>query len=208
MIIDKYSFIIRIDGKDLELRLNYRTLKNLYKLTNESPLRWLGEFLTGNDDIEALKYQCIQIIYSMLDGDVSLFTLNDIMTDENLLPIFMGLSKAIELELKAEIIKEEDDDKNDNSDDDDEVYLWNIFFNNSYYTAIYELGKSEEEFFEMSIRELKTLDFFRKQYRKNILLDTFITIEKAKNKSSKVEVDNLKEANARNKLRIRDLLTR
>lgn len=208
MIIDKYSFIIRIDGKDLELRLNYRTLKNLYKLTNESPLRWLSEFLIGNDDVEALKYQCIQIIYAMLDGDVSLFTLNEIMTDENLLPIYMGLSKAIELELKAEIIKE-DDDKNDNSDDDDdEVYLWNIFFNNSYYTAIYELGKTEEEFFEMSIRELKTLDFFRKQYRKNILLDTFITIEKAKNKSSKVEVDNLKEANARNKLRIRDLLTR
>ena len=34
----------------------------------------------------------------------------------------------------------------------------------------------------MSIRELKTSDYFRREYKKNILLDAYITIQKSKNK--------------------------
>ena len=210
MIIDKYSFIIKLDGKELKLRLNFRALKNLYKLTNESPLQWLSDFLGGNDDVEIVKYQCIELIYCMLDGDISLFTLGELVSTDNIIAIFNGLAKAIELELKGEIIKDKDD--NYSSDDDDEeedkIYLWNIFFNNSYYIAIYELGKSEDEFLDMSIRELKTLDYFRREYKKNILLDTYITIQKSKNKSDERQVEKLREANAKNGIRIRDLLSK
>lgn len=210
MIIDKYSFIIKLDGKELKLRLNFRALKNLYKLTNESPLQWLSDFLGGNDDVEIVKYQCIELIYCMLDGDISLFTLGELVSTDNIIAIFNGLAKAIELELKGEIIKDKDD--NYSSDDDDEeedkIYLWNIFFNNSYYIAIYELGKSEDEFLDMSIRELKTLDYFRREYKKNILLDAYITIQKSKNKSDERQVEKLREANAKNGIRIRDLLSK
>lgn len=210
MIIDKYSFTIKLDDRELNLRLNFRALKNLYKLTNESPLQWLSDFLGGNDDVETVKYQCIELIYCMLDGDISLFTLGELVSTDNIIAIFNGLAKAIELELKGEIIKDKDD--NYSSDDDDEeedkIYLWNIFFNNSYYIAIYELGKSEEEFLDMSIRELKTLDYFRKEYKKNILLDAYITIQKSKNKSDERQVEKLREANAKNGIRIRDLLSK
>ena len=210
MIIDKYSFIIKLDDRELNLRLNFRALKNLYKLTNESPLQWLSDFLGGNDDVEIVKYQCIELIYCMLDGDISLFTLGELVSTDNIIAIFNGLAKAIELELKGEIIKDKDD--NYSSDDDDEeedkIYLWNIFFNNSYYIAIYELGKSEDEFLDMSIRELKTLDYFRREYKKNILLDAYITIQKSKNKSDERQVEKLREANAKNGIRIRDLLSK
>lgn len=212
MIIDKYSFTIKLDDRELNLRLNFRALKNLYKLTNESPLQWLSDFLGGNDDVETVKYQCIELIYCMLDGDISLFTLGELVSTDNIIAIFNGLAKAIELELKGETIKNKDDnyssDDGDDNEEEDKIYLWNIFFNNSYYIAIYELGKSEDEFLDMSVRELKTLDYFRREYKKNILLDAYITVQKSKNKSDERQVEKLREANAKNGVRIRDLLSK
>ena len=212
MIIDKYSFTIKLDDRELNLRLNFRALKNLYKLTNESPLQWLSDFLGGNDDVETVKYQCIELIYCMLDGDISLFTLGELVSTDNIIAIFNGLAKAIELELKGETIKNKDDnyssDDGDDNEEEDKIYLWNIFFNNSYYIAIYELGKSEDEFLDMSVRDLKTLDYFRREYKKNILLDAYITVQKSKNKSDERQVEKLREANAKNGVRIRDLLSK
>ena len=208
MIIDKYSFTIKLDDKELNLRLNFMALKNLYKLTGESPLQWLSDFLGGDDDVETIKYKCIELIYCMLNGDISLFELGELVSTENIIAIFNGLAKAIELELRAEVIKDKDDNYSSDEEEEDKIYLWNIFFNNSYYTAIYELGKSESEFLDMSIRELKTLDYFRREYKKNILLDTYITIQKSKNKSDERQVQNLREANAKNGIRIRDLLSK
>ena len=192
--------------------MNFRTLKNLYKLTSKSPLEWLSDFLSNDEvGIEDLKLRCIELIYCMIDGDISLFELGELVSTENLIPIFNGLVNAIKLELTSEIKKEEDEDEPQSDDEDEEedrIYNWNVFFNHSYYVALYELRKTEEEFLDMSIRELKTLDYYRKEYKKNILLDAYITVQKAKNKSSIKEIEEKKEATARNRVRIADLLMR
>lgn len=180
MLGDKYKLDLRIGDNTKYLYFSYYTLKNLYKLLNKNPFSYLREFLKAEKKDDYLA----TLIYCMTTGNISLGDIDLVLEDEEIKNyLLINIIAIITVELKAENIENEEDN-NDNEDNNEGNKEFEDYWNYSYYVATVSLNKSENEFLKMSPRELNTLAKYNKDYYKNILLDTYITVLKARNKSS------------------------
>lgn len=209
MLGDKYSIKINYDNKIKELKLNFQSMKNIYSLTGENPFEFIGDFSKKEDKTVDLG----KLVYCMSNADISLvdlnrFILSDKCDREEL------VNKIINL-LVTELISEYVDDSKDNKSEDDDndkekvsnrnkLKEWFDFWNNCYYVATVQLHKSEEEFLNMTIRELKTLDAYNLKYYKDILIGAYIDIMNATNK---VEKDKSKQVNKNIKMSMSEMLS-
>lgn len=182
MLGDKYKLDLKIGDSTKFLYFSYYTLKNLYNLLNYNPFSYLREFLKAEEKDNYLA----TLIYCMASGNITLNDIDLVLKDEEVKNyLLINIIAIITLELKAENIEDEEDNNNENDNDDNNEgnKEFEDYWNYSYYVASVILNKNENEFLKMSPRELNTLAKYNKNYYKNILLDTYITVLKARNES-------------------------
>ncbi len=188
-----YKLDLTIDKEKKELYFNFQTLKNLYTLTQKNPFYYLKDFMESENRDEFLG----TIIYCMANGDITLEDINEVINNKKVKNyLLLDIINMVSIESTSEFKDEENnnDNKNDNDDqeektEEEQLKEFEDFWNYCYFTATIKLNKSEEEFYLMSPRELKTLDKYNSNFYKNILIDTYITISKAKNSNKEDEAE-------------------
>lgn len=185
MLGDNYKLDLTIEGEKKELYFNYQFLKNIYGLTQINPFYYIQDFVSAKDKDDYLG----TIIYCMCNGDISLKNINLLLEDEDIKTnLIIKLICIFNIELFSEC-KEENENNSDNSDDnevvekseDDKNKEFKNYWNSCYFTATILLKKTEDEFYKMSVRELQTLAKYNKEFYKNVLIDTYVTVLNAKN---------------------------
>ena len=205
MLGDNYFLNVGIGEENKELYFNYQTLKNLYKLTEQNPFNYLQDFMFAENKDEFLG----TIIYCMANGDINLNDIEMILDDKDIKNnLLVNIINLITVEFKSEYTEEEknNSEKEDNEQvektKEDKLKQFEDYWNYSYFTATVKLKKTEDEFYKMTHRELKTLDKFNSNYYKNILIDTYVTVLNAKNGSAQEEKEEIV-----NVTRFRDICT-
>lgn len=208
MLGDRCVLDLTIGKEKKELYFNFQTLKNLYTLTQKNPFYYLKDFMESENRDEFLG----TIIYCMANGDITLENINEVINNREAKNyLLLNTINIISIELTSELKNEEEnnndkDNKNDNDDqeektEEEQLKEFENFWNYCYFTATVKLNKSEEEFYNMSPRELKTLDKYNSNYYKNILIDTYITVLEAKNIEGEKEL----KVSKKNNVRFKDL---
>lgn len=189
-----YKLDLTIDKEKKELYFNFQTLKNLYRLTQKNPFYYLKDFMESENRDDYMG----TIIYCMANGDITLEDINEVINNKKVKNyLLLDIINMVSIESTNEFKDEEEnnnDNKNDNDDqeektEEEQLKEFEDFWNYCYFTATIKLNKSEEEFYLMSPRELKTLDKYNSNFYKNILIDTYITISKAKNSNKENEAE-------------------
>ena len=189
-----YKLDLTIDKEKKELYFNFQTLKNLYTLTQKNPFYYLKEFMESENRDEFLG----TIIYCMANGDITLEDINEVINNKKVKNyLLLDIINMVSIESTNEFKDEEEnnnDNKNDNDDqeektEEEQLKEFEDFWNYCYFTATIKLNKSEEEFYLMSPRELKRLYKYNSNFDKNIVIDTYITISKAKNSNKENEAE-------------------
>ena len=211
MLGERVTLKIGIDNKVCQLKLNMRFIKNLFMLTNENPFEIINK-LIKNDKSDSNCFYHIIMAMTNLELDIEdLINLSDNLDD-----VRNAIIGLISTEMLSEIIYDEEDDETSQQPkaEKKDVDLKRNFlewYNYHYYMLVYNLKLSEEEFFELSIREAKTIVEIHKQEFTNGILRAYIQVIKSQNKGSKngskaQKQDNGMVATKNNGIRIRDLL--
>lgn len=187
MLGNKYTINLTIEDEEKELYFNYQFLKNLYGLTQINPFYYIQDFVSAKDKYDYLG----TIIYCMCNGDISLSNINLLLEDKDIKTnLIIKLICIFNIELVSEC-KEENENESDNynevveKSEDDKNKEFENYWNSCYFTATILLKKTEDEFYKMSVRELQTLAKYNKEFYKNVLIDTYVTVLNAKNGNTK-----------------------
>lgn len=216
MLGRNYTFNIFYDDRDIEIEFTVRAIKNIFDLVKYSPFQYLIEFLKLETDKEKEVYVA-QILYCITDGKLDIFdVLNNLLNDKEILDtIYNGLLTLINLELISEVKEVVDEEEQEEEQEEIKEFSkqernksfidwWNYF----YYISKVQLHLTYEEMLNLTVRELKSLEILNKQYYKNILIDTYITITKNKTKAIQKEQEEEKDLVISGNLRFKDLVMR
>lgn len=209
MLGEQLEFKIKYSNKEISLNFTIRALKNIHTLVGYSAFEYLSKFLTCNNEEKTIYIS--QLLYCITDGELDIFDIltNLLVDDSTISRIYNGLINLIQLELKNEIEEEKED--NEEQEETKELTLeeknkgFIRFYNDMLYFSTVKLNKTKEEFLNMTVRELKTLQTIDREYNKNILLDTYITVLKSKTKEDKKELEIITE---KSNVRLKDLFAR
>ena len=204
MLGDKIGLNICYGDKNVELLLNMQSIKNIYTLTNRNPFKVLQYFI-GSIDKEDKDTLLTQVIYSLSNGDITIEDIYGYVLDieeENKLELLIGIVSLIERELVIEVSEEEDStkdkknpskDKEESQDKDEnqekEIQSFIDWWDYYYYIATVVLNKTEEEFYNLTPRELKTLEALDSRYKRAILIKTYIDINTPRGEESDITTD-------------------
>lgn len=191
MLGDKIGLNICYGDKNVELLLNMQSIKNIYTLTSRNPFKVLQDFI-GSIDKEDKDTLLTQVIYSLSNSAITIEDIYGYVLDieeENKLELLIGIVSLIERELVIEVSEEEDstkDKKNPSKDKEEsqdkeeditkEIQSFIDWWDYYYYIATVVLNRTEEEFYNLTPRELKTLETLDSRYKRQILIKTYIDI--------------------------------
>lgn len=204
MLGDRIGLQINYNDKNVELLLNMQSIKNIYTLTSRNPFKVLQDFI-GSIDKEDKDILLIQVIYSLSNGAITIEDIYGYVLDieeENKLELLIGIVSLIERELVIEVSEEEDStkdkknpskDKEESQDKDEnqekEIQSFIDWWDYYYYIATVVLNKTEEEFYNLTPRELKTLEALDSRYKRAILIKTYIDINTPRGEESDITTD-------------------
>jgi hypothetical protein len=185
MLGDNYLLELSINDEERELKFDFRFLRNLNSLLRESnsncsPIDYIDNFIKAEDKE---KYY-IDILYCMLNGEISLEDLQEIIekVKENLFPVLFML---IVTEWRVEdIFENEENDSEEEAEKESNENEFLRFWDSNYYNAIYQLNMTEEEFLNSSPREIGTLNKLNAEYYKNIILQRDMVIQNTRKKAN------------------------
>ena len=191
MLGDKIGLNICYGDKNVELLLNMQSIKNIYTLTSRNPFKVLQDFI-GSIDKEDKDTLLTQVIYSLSNSAITIEDIYGYVLDieeENKLELLIGIVSLIERELVIEVSEEEDstkDKKNPSKDKEEsqdkeeditkEIQSFIDWWDYYYFIATVVLNRTEEEFYNLTPRELKTLETLDSRYKRQILIKTYIDI--------------------------------
>lgn len=200
----KLNFNISVNNNKYSFPFTIKVLKNIYNLINISPFEFISNFINCNND--ELKTYLIQLIMCISNLEIPLNELAIMVTDDNKFELKENLMRFINLEFKSEIEVDidESNENNNNNVETNKIKSWINWYNFNYYVALYQLNMSEEEFEELTVRELKTLIELHKTFNKNILLSAYIDVNKSKSNNNKSD-NNTISSNSNNNIRLKDV---
>ena len=205
MLGERIEINIKIQDREIPLKLNVRSLKNLGELTRLNPFKYLYDFIHTKNE-EDKSQMLVNILLAFTDANLTVEDLPKILDQNQQMDYLISLLMVNEI--MCEIEEDKKSDSNDETEEEDEYKgykNWCDVYNYYYYVATVQLHMSKEEFLDTTLRELKTLDKLNKDYLKNIIISYYIDVNTARNNSGKKEVETLK-ATKQNKARIKNLL--
>ena len=199
MLGERITLDVNIKDNKYILSFNLKAIKNLFLLTNRNAFEVVNEFVNGDDT------NFYNIVLAMSDLNISVEDLI-YMTDDNKDITKQALINLISAEIVSEV---ENDDEESNVEhinkDIDTKQTFLDWWNYHYYMCIYNLGIDENKFYKMTVREVKTVCELHRAEGVNTLLGAYVKVIKS-NKNDSVKQNNKLEANAKNGVRIKDLL--
>lgn len=207
MLGERIEINIKIQDRDIPLKLNVRSLKNLGELTRLNPFKYLYDFIHTKDE-EDKNQMLVNILLAFTDANLTVEDLPKILDQNQQMDYLISLLMINEIMCEIEEDKKSDSNEIEEEEEEDEYKgykNWCDVYNYYYYVATVQLHMSKEQFLDTTLRELKTLDKLNKDYLKNIIINYYIDVNTARNNSGKKEVETLK-ATKQNKVRIKNLL--
>ena len=200
MLGERITLDVNIKDNKYILSFNLKAIKNLFLLTNRNAFEVVNEFVGGDDS------NFYNIVLAMSDLNISVEDLI-YMTDDNKDITKQALINLISGEIVSEVENDEEDNIehiNNKEIDTKQTFLdwWNYY----YYMCIYNLKIDEDKFYKMTVREVKTICELHRAEGVNTLLGAYVKVIKARNGNDSVKQNNKLEANAKNGVRIKDLL--
>ena len=205
MLGEKIDLTLKIENREISLKLNMKSLKNLGELTRRNPFKYLYDFIHEEDEDNKNK-MLVNILLAFTDANLTVEDLPKILDQNKEMDYIISLLMVNEI--MCEIEEDRKSDSNDETEEEDEYKgykNWCDVYNYYYYVATVQFHMSKEEFLDTTLRELKTLDKLNKDYLKNIIISYYIDVNTARNNSGKKEIETLK-ATKQNKVRIKNLL--
>lgn len=179
MLGEKYSVTLVIGKEIKNLQLTFQNIKNIYSLTNKNPFDYLNEFIKSDNK----KDYVAELIYCLANGKIDIKDINVVIEDANFQNTMINIMGLISKELDSEAKSSEEAHENT-----EKIELsFEEWWNEHYFTATVVLKMSEEEFLNATPREIKTLDYYERNYYKGVLMDTYASILKAKGNSQEHE---------------------
>ena len=199
MLGERITLDVNIKDNKYILSFNLKAIKNLFLLTNRNAFEVVNEFVNGDDT------NFYNIVLAMSDLNISAEDLI-YMTDDNKDITKQALISLISAEILSEV--ENDDEESNVEHINKEIDTKQSFldwWNYHYYMCIYNLRIDEDKFYKMTVREVKTICELHRAEGVNTLLGAYVKVIKS-NKNDSVKQNNKLEANAKNGVRIKDLL--
>lgn len=179
MLGEKYSITLLIGEETKKLQLTFQTIKNIYSLTNKNPFDYLNDFVKA----ENKKDYVAELIYCLANAEIEISDVNVVVNAPNFEDTIINLMALITRELDSEIKI-----TNDKSNDFKKANLsFEEWWNEHYFTGTIILKMSEEEFLKATPREIKTLNYYKQNYLKGVLMDTYASILRARNSEHEEE---------------------
>ena len=180
------------------MTFNLKAIKNLFLLTNKNAFEVVNDFVNGDDS------NFYNIVLAMSDLNISVEDLI-YMTDDNKELTKQALISLISAEILSEVESGEEDNVEHINKEIDTKQTFLDWWNYHYYMCIYNLRIDEDKFYKMTVREVKTVCELHRAEGVNTLLGAYVQVIKS-NKNDSVKQNNKLEANAKNGVRIKDLL--
>lgn len=196
--IQKTSMIYK--NQKIDLIFNFKTIENLYYnlqtwgYETKNPLTFIENFCNKKYKDKREYYL---LLSSFLNGSIEEEEVINIIDNNKLDELLINLLAVIISEIKTDDIFEKDKDTEeeenikDSSIDDEKNFIY--FWDNSYYIAKIVLKMTDEEFYNTTPKILYTLQKIDREYKKNIILERDIEIQKAKIKSSDIDTGSNKK---------------
>lgn len=200
MLGERITLDVNIKDNKYILSFNLKAIKNLFLLTNRNAFEVVNEFVSGDDS------NFYNIVLAMSDLNISIEDLI-YMTDDNKDITKQALINLISAEIISEV--ESDDEGNNVEHINKEIDTKQSFldwWNYHYYMCIYNLKIDEDKFYKMTVREVKTVCELHRAEGVNTLLGAYVKVIKSNKNDSVKQNNNKLEANAKNGVRIKDLL--
>lgn len=216
MLGERLSFDLTVsEDKTIEYIINFRLLRNLYKLTEKNPLDFMTKLIKEEDEEQIKQMVILVLLAGGLEENLTLDDIENIIKELDvkvLVSTFMILLKeSITSEYKRP--KDEEEVNNEVSveelTEEEKINNWTQLYNSAYYLIVYKLRMNEEEFLNMTLREFKTIRDLKEEDEKSTIIRAYIDIMKARNKGDKKVAEEVKKENtatATNGVRIGDLL--
>ena len=198
MLGERITLDVNIKDNKYILSFNLKAIKNLFLLTNRNAFEVVNEFVNGDDT------NFYNIVLAMSDLNISVEDLI-YMTDDNKDITKQALINLISAEILSEVESDEENNVEHINKEIDTKQTFLDWWNYHYYMCIYNLGIDENKFYKMTVREVKTVCELHRAEGVNTLLGAYVKVIKS-NKNDSVKQNNKLEANAKNGVRIKDLL--
>ena len=198
MLGERITLDVNIQDNKYILSFNLKAIKNLFLLTNRNAFEVVNEFVGGDDS------NFYNIVLAM--SDLNIFVEDLIyMTDDNKDITKQALINLISAEILSEVESDEENNVEHINKEIDTKQTFLDWWNYHYYMCIYNLRIDEDKFYKMTVREVKTICELHRAEGVNTLLGAYVKVIKS-NKNDSVKQNNKLEANAKNGVRIKDLL--
>ena len=198
MLGERITLDVNIKDNKYILSFNLKAIKNLFLLTNRNAFEVVNEFVNGDDT------NFYNIVLAMSDLNISVEDLI-YMTDDNKDITKQALINLISAEILSEVESDEENNVEHINKEIDTKQTFLDWWNYHYYMCIYNLKIDEDKFYKMTVREVKTVCELHRAEGVNTLLGAYVKVIKS-NKNDSVKQNNKLEANAKNGVRIKDLL--
>lgn len=187
MLGEKSILNINYEDKLIEFQFNFRSLKNLWELTNENPIQYIVNFANSKDKKNEM---LVNIIYAFTDCQMTILEIKKMLKDDDSVKnkLLYLISQLIVFEISNEEESENQEatiNKDKNRDYNNEFIK---FWNEKYFVATKILKMTEEEFLNSTVREIITMQSLDIKYKKSILVSTISDVFKAMN--GETESDN------------------
>lgn len=216
MLGERLSFDLTVsEDKTIEYIVNFRLLRNLYKLTERNPLDFMAKLIKEEDE-EAIKEMVILVLLAGgLEEDLTLDDVENIIKELDTKVLVSTFTILLKESITSEYKKPKEKEVTNNEvaieelTEEEKTDNWKQLYNSAYYLMVYKLKINEEEFLDMTLREYKTIKDLNEEDEKNSIISAYVDIMKARNNSDKKVAEKVKNENVATKangVRIGDLL--
>lgn len=217
MLGERLSFDLTVsEDKTIEYMVNFRLLRNLFKLTERNPLDFMAKLIKEEDE-EVIKEMVILVLLAGgLEEDLTLDDVENIIKELDTKVLVSTFTILLRESITSEYKKPKEKEVTNNEvaieelTEEEKIDNWKQLYNSAYYLMVYKLKINEEEFLNMTLREYKTIKDLNEEDEKNSIITAYIDIMKARNNSDKKVAEKVKNENvatAKNGVRIGDLLS-
>ena len=199
LLTDENLLKININDVDIEIKITFNVLSNLYNFLQDSLSKSYGinvsspfkiiEDLKGNNTYLAV------LLFCMADGKIPYVDLLTLIKDDNIKIDY--LKQLIESAIISSMIWVERDKETQKDSKESTLQDFEDYFNTMYCSSKILLNLTKNEFLNITPKELKALLSTYKNCHKEILLTAYIEVLKSRTKKAKPEekIIQVKDAN-------------
>lgn len=199
LLTDENLLKININDIDIEIKITFNVLSNLYNFLQDSLSKSYGINVSSPfkiiEDLKENNTYLAVLLFCMADGKIPYVDLLTLIKDDNIKIDY--LKQLIESAIISSMIWVERDKETQKDNKESTLQDFEDYFNTMYCSSKILLNLTKNEFLNITPKELKALLSTYKNCHKEILLTAYIEVLKSRTKKAKPEekIIQVKDAN-------------